>query len=205
MRDSTPERSRARYGDMDFDWEHRVNTTSGTVGWRERLLGIFHSAYQPTDPSAFREMMGALPIDYPEFVFVDLGSGKGRTLLMASEYPFRKIVGVELLPELHRVAKANVTDYQKQTGHTIPTETLCMDARDFVFPEMPLVVYLFNPLPEPCLRRVVSNLEASWTKTPRPVWVVYHNPVMESVLTKSNLLVKETGGPYYSMFRTRNG
>ncbi len=51
VRDSTPERRRARYGDMEYDWTHRVNTTSGTVGWRLRLLGLFHSPYQPTEPA----------------------------------------------------------------------------------------------------------------------------------------------------------
>ena len=105
LRDSTPERRRRRYGDMEYDWEHRVNTTSGTVGWRERLLGVFHSPYQPTDAALFQEMMSSLPIAFSEFTFVDLGSGKGRTLLMASEYPFRRIVGVEILPELHRAAE----------------------------------------------------------------------------------------------------
>ena len=38
VRESTPEQRRQRYGDMDYEWEHRVNTTSGTVGWRARLL-----------------------------------------------------------------------------------------------------------------------------------------------------------------------
>ena len=38
LRDSTPSRRRQRYGDMEFDWEHRVNTTSGTVGWRELFI-----------------------------------------------------------------------------------------------------------------------------------------------------------------------
>ena len=37
-RDSTPERLRQRYGDADYDWDYRVNTTSGAVGWRDRLL-----------------------------------------------------------------------------------------------------------------------------------------------------------------------
>ena len=96
---------------MEYDWEHRVNTTSGTVGWRERLLGVFHSPYQPTDAGLFQEMMAILPIDFREFTFVDLGSGKGRTLLMASEYPFRRIVGVEILPELHRAAEENIANY----------------------------------------------------------------------------------------------
>src|ERR1700691_4568599 len=110
-RDSTPERLRQRYGDTEYDWEHRVNTTSAAVGWRDRLLGVFHSPYQPTEPGLFHEMIDAMcehnHIDLSEFVFVDLGSGKGRTLLMASDYPFQRIVGVELLPALHETAKGN--------------------------------------------------------------------------------------------------
>src|SRR5271154_2942001 len=84
LRDSTPERRRQRYGDMEFDWEHRVNTTSGSVGWRERLLGLFHSPYQPTEPALFHEMMASLAVEFDAFTFIDIGSGKGRTLLLAS-------------------------------------------------------------------------------------------------------------------------
>ncbi len=106
VRDSTPERLRQRYGDADYDWEHRVNTTSAAVGWRDRLLGVFHSPYQPTESALFHEMLDALSqqshSDFHDFVFIDLGSGKGRTLLMASDYPFRRIVGVELLPRCIR-------------------------------------------------------------------------------------------------------
>ena len=50
-RDSTPDRLRQRFGDAEYDWDYRVNTTSGAVGWRDRLLGMFHSAYQPTEPA----------------------------------------------------------------------------------------------------------------------------------------------------------
>src|ERR1700678_1979692 len=59
-RDSTAERRRQRYGDAEFDWEHRVNTTSAAVGWRDRLLGVFHSPYQPTEPGLFHDMVGPL-------------------------------------------------------------------------------------------------------------------------------------------------
>ncbi|MGC2449552.1 MAG: class I SAM-dependent methyltransferase, partial [Candidatus Sulfotelmatobacter sp.] len=216
-----------RYGDMDYDWEQRVDTTSGTVSWRSRLLGTFHSAYQPTDPAAFWEMMAALPIEFEKFTFVDIGSGKGRTLLMASEYPFRKIIGVELIPELHRAAAENVARYQlrshpaeaqrsgppqdraqpvtlgqRSSQQVRPIETLCMDARNFIFPETPLVVYLFNPLPEAALRQVMRNLEQSFERARRPVWLVYHNPVLEFMLMQSPaVLVKEVGKPEYSIFR----
>src|SRR5580704_402274 len=90
VRDSTPERRRQRYGDAEYDWDHRVNTTSAAVGWRDRLLGVFHSPYQPTESVLFHEMIGALSgqagFNFHEFIFIDLGSGKGRTLLMASDY-----------------------------------------------------------------------------------------------------------------------
>lgn len=203
LRDSTPERRRQRYGDMDYDWEYRVNTTSGTVGWRERLLGVFHSPYQPTDPALFREMMTALPIAFREFTFVDLGSGKGRTLLMASEYPFRKIVGVEILPELHRAAVENVAAHRNSTGRGAQIEAICVDASEYVFPETPLVVYLFNPLPEARLRQVIQRLEESLVEIPRPVWIVYHNPVLESTVSASKLLERVSGTPQYSVYKAR--
>jgi hypothetical protein len=204
-RDSTPGRRRSRYGDMEYDWEHRVNTTSGTVGWRERLLGMFHSPYQPTDPSEFREMMAALPIDFRAFTFIDIGSGKGRTLLMASEYPFRKVVGVELIGELHRAAEENIAAYQAQTPTARRTviESVCLDARQFVFPATPLVIYLFNPLPDARLGHVIRNLEESWRRSPRPVWIVYHNPALESALAEFQWLQRVDGTTQYALYRTR--
>ncbi|MGC2138339.1 MAG: hypothetical protein WA627_11275, partial [Candidatus Sulfotelmatobacter sp.] len=57
VRDSTPERRRRRYGDAEYDWDHGVNTTGAAVSWRNRLLGVFHSPYQPTQPDLFREML----------------------------------------------------------------------------------------------------------------------------------------------------
>jgi SAM-dependent methyltransferase len=199
LRDSTPARRRQRYGDMEYDWEHRVNTTSGAVGWRERL-GVFHSAYQPTDPAAFREMMAALPIRFDQFTFVDLGSGKGRTLLLASEYPFHRIVGVEILPELHQIAQANLARYKRESQKCFALEAVCGDATDFSFPAEPLVLYLFNPLPESSLRRVMVSLERSLSAQPRPVYVLYHNPLLEHVLSESAVLTKMGGTQQYSTY-----
>ena len=203
--ESTPERRRQRYGDMEYDWENRVNTTSGTVGWRERLLGLFHSPYQPTEPALFQEMMASLPIEFDGFTFVDLGSGKGRTLLMASEYLFRKIVGVELVAELHRAAEQNIREYRSPTQRCAQMEAVCTDACEFVFPDTPLVLYLFNPLPEAGLRRVIRNLEQSLEKSPRPVWIVYHNPAMEGVLKASRVLMRVGGTEQYSVFTSEPG
>jgi len=189
---------------MEYDWEHRVNTTSGTVRWRERLLGVFHSPYQPTDEALFKEMMASLPIDFSEFTFVDLGSGKGRTLLMASEYPFRRIVGVEILPELHRAAEENIASYQSTTQQCTQVESVCADASEFDLPEGPLVLYLFNPLPEAGLKRMLENLEESLLRHPRTVYVLYQNPLLERVLEGSSLL-KGRGGTHQYSIHTSSG
>jgi hypothetical protein len=200
LRDSTPSRRRQRYGDMEYDWEHRVNTTSGTVGWRARLLGAFHSPYQPTEPALFREMMASLPIAFDEFTFVDIGSGKGRTLLMASEYPFRKIMGVELIAQLHRVAEENIRAYKSATQRCSQIEAVCADACEFAFPSGPLLLYLFNPLPVAGMRRMVANLEKSLAENPRIVWVLYHNPLLEHVIGEKAGFVKVGGSEQYSIF-----
>jgi SAM-dependent methyltransferase len=205
LRDSTPARRRSRYGDMDYDWEQRVNTTAGAVDWRTRLLGVFHSPYQPTEPALFREMMAALPIDFHEFTFVDIGSGKGRALLLAADYPFRRIIGVELIAELHRAAEENiaVSRAQSPARQVAAIEALCLDAREFVFPGTPLVIYLFNPLPEAGLRQTIRNLEESWKRAPRAIWILYHNPLLENVLTESEIFAKDRAEPEYSVFKTK--
>jgi len=207
VRDSTPARLRRRYGDADYDWDHRVNTTSAAVGWRDRLLGIFYSPYQPTEPELFRQMMSTVSeevtrngLDFPDFTFVDLGSGKGRTLLMASNYPFRRIVGVELLPALHEIARQNLAQYKNDQQRCFALESICGDATHYSLPEHPLVIYLFNPFPEAGLRRFTSNLKESLGTHPRPVYLLYHNPLLERVL--EDALQKVAGTHQYSLLKS---
>lgn len=202
LRDSTPSRRRQRYGDVDFDWDHRVDTTSATVSWRTRVLGLLHSPYQPTEPTLFYEMLHSLDIDYREFIFIDLGSGKGRVLIMASDFPFWRILGLELLPELNRVARENLQNYRNVKQKCFAMESLCGDARDFLFPPEPTVLYLFNPLPESGLQQVIANLARSMAQAPRPVYVLYHNPLLEPVVAECRLLRKIGGSHQYSVFRS---
>ena len=126
-------------------------------------------------------------MDFHDFVFIDLGSGKGRTLLMASDYPFRRIVGVELLPELHRAALENLRKYKSESQTCFALESICADATEFRFPDEPTVLFLFNPFPEAGLRRMIANLERSLRDHPRAVFVIYHNPVLGHMLENPGL------------------
>lgn len=204
VRDSTPERRRQRFGDAEYDWDYRVNTTSGAVGWRDRLIGTFYSAYQPTEPVLFHDMVEGWAeitgLDLREFTFLDLGSGKGRTLLMASDYPFRRIVGVELLPRLHGIAQQNLAAYKADSQRCFAVESVCGDATSFPLPDGPLLVYLFNPFSGSILKRAVKNLEDSFRGNPRPMHVLYHNPEHENVLVESPVLKKVAATHQYAIF-----
>ena len=198
--DSLPARRRQRYGDVDYDFDYHVNTTSATVDWRNRLLGLFHSPYQPTEPALFHKMLGSVVIDFRRFTFVDIGSGKGRVLLMASDYPFRRILGIELLPGLHQIAQENISKYKSDWQKCFAIESVCADAREFVLPTEPLVLYLFSPLPESGLVRFLASLERSLRDHPRPLLLIYHNPLLEHLLLLKPILKKVSGTHQYSIY-----
>jgi hypothetical protein len=204
VRDSLPDRKRQRYGDADFDWQYRVNTTSGGVGWRARFIGLLNSAYQPIEQELFSEMLNALGIDYREYTFIDIGSGKGRALLMASAYPFRRILGIELLPELNEIAQDNILRFASSETRCERVEAICADATTFQFPADPLVVYLFHPLPSTGFTKVMANLQMSWRERPRAMYVVYANPVFEHMLADWPGLHKTAGTHQYSLFELRD-
>ena len=114
----------------------------------------------------------------PEGVtFIDIGSGKGRVLLMAAARPFARIVGLEYAKELHETAQANLATHVARHGEDARIELMLGDAADFVFPDGPLVVFLFNTFGPPLLTRVIANLHAAWAADPRPLRVIYVNAV----------------------------
>jgi SAM-dependent methyltransferase len=200
--ESLPDRRRQRFGDIDYDWEHRVDTTSANVSWRSRFLGLLNSPYQPIEPALFREMMATLAIDFKQFTFIDIGSGKGRALLLASDYPFQRILGIELLRELHLIAQRNVSKISSLSSRRPPIEIICEDATRFDFPEAPLVVFLNNPLPESALRKVTYNIENSLREKPRSVFVLYANPILEQVMSALRRFQKITGTHQFAIFQS---
>lgn len=187
--DLTPERRKSRHGDIDFDFDHNVDTTWATVSLRTRLREwLSGGQYQPTEPAAFHQMIDAIPVPVNGFTFIDLGSGKGRTLIMASDYPFRRIIGVELLEELNEIAVRNIARYRNDRQQCFAIESHTGDARHFDFPSEPTVLYLFNPFPRHIWRELLANLHRSLLAAPRPAYVIYHNAVHEDILAAESWL-----------------
>jgi len=195
-----PDRVRQRYGDVDYDWEYRVDTTSANVSWRARLIGLLNSSYQPIESPLFREMLNSLAIDYAQFTFIDIGSGKGRALLMASNFPFRRIIGAEFLPELHAIAEENIRKFPEERKRCKQIEARLGDATTFEFPSEPLVVFMFHPLPESGFRKVIANIVESVRTNPRPVWLIYANPLFEDIVVKAGGFRRVAGTEQYAIF-----
>src|SRR6202453_3410424 len=104
-----------------------------------------NNGYFGVAPSVFHAVMDAmrerLQLDFERFTFVDAGSGKGRALLLASDYPFREIIGVELSPELERIARSNIARYAEAKGSLVPRPPVISmqgDATEFSWPPGPL-------------------------------------------------------------------
>jgi hypothetical protein len=76
-----------------------------------------------------------------------------------------------------------------------------MDARDFDFPHGPLVVYLFNPFPEPVLAAVLDRLRQSLAKSPRPMFLAYRFAEFETLLQKLDWLEKIAGTEQWALYR----
>jgi SAM-dependent methyltransferase len=153
---------------------------------------VHNNGYFAVAPSVFHAIMGTmaerLHLDWRRFCFVDVGSGKGRALLLASDYPFRKIIGVELSPELDRVARANIARYAAAT-HQPPAVSLLGDAAEFLWPPGPLVVYMWNAFTRPVMEQVFHNLETSLAQQPRELYLVYIHPELESMVAEVPWLI----------------
>jgi hypothetical protein len=204
MLDLLPSRRKARFGDLDYDWEHSVDTTRSNVGVRTQLLaGLTARPYFATEPWLFEQIMQATPADFSQFTFIDLGSGKGRVLLMASDYPFQRIMGVEFMADLHRVAQKNITSYSSDHQRCRQIDAFQMDARDFQFPLEPLVVYLFNPFSEPTFAHILENLRQSIEQAPRPVYIAYRFTEFEALLEKAEWLEKIAGTEQWAVYKNR--
>jgi SAM-dependent methyltransferase len=182
-----------------FDLEFGVRT-SGLVAGRHLGSGHRHdrhvTAYYAVAPSVFRGIIvrwrqcrppvshapvaPVAPID--AYTFVDLGAGMGRAMLLAADYPFRAVVGVELHPTLARIARGNLALWRAAERTRVPMRMHCRDAVEFPLPSGPCVVFLFNPFGAPVLRRVLRAWSRTLIERTDQLDILYVNNEQDNVL-----------------------
>ena len=175
-------------------FDARFGTDTATIVFPWNLPSIAHEhkseihAYQAAPAWLIREILDSIPLQPHIFVFVDLGSGKGRALLVASELPFAKIVGVELSRELHRFAEQNLRRYRSASQRCTTFSLHCVNAIEYTFGPEPLVLFLSNPFGKETIRRVLASLETSLVAMPRDAYLVYINPRFGALMQNAPFL-----------------
>src|SRR5512144_325679 len=102
-----------RHTGLNFDRRHGVDTQTEIPMTALSCRNNAHEriGYVPTPVKHFAFAMGLVPRPLDCWSFLDIGSGKGRAVLLAIGYPFRRVTGVELAPELHAIAQDNLRRY----------------------------------------------------------------------------------------------
>jgi SAM-dependent methyltransferase len=129
--------------------------------------------YQPSGWLTLRRVLRPAEVG-PADVFLDLGAGKGRVVLLAARYPFARVIGVELSESLAAVARRNVATIgvRPRCG---PIEIVTADAVDFEIPDDVSVVYMNNAFRGSTFDAVIGNLLESVDRKPRRVRLIYWN------------------------------
>jgi len=177
--------------EVAFDRRHRIDTRgmiwidSLDVADRDKQRGW---GYMATQPEWFGILLSQLDVDVSQFSFVDFGSGKGRSLLLAAEFPFRQIIGVEFSRQLHEAAEANIQDWRSSTQQCRRIRAVHADATRFALPPSPLILYMYNPFKEDVMREVLANVRADLQSDPRPLLLIYANPTCRTLCDQQDWL-----------------
>jgi predicted RNA methylase len=138
------------------------------------LAGEGRVRYEPSGWLDLRRILRPDDVG-PDDVFADLGSGKGRVVLQAARYPFRRVIGVELSEDLTAIARRNLATIRGRQCEEI--ELVTADVLEFEIPDDLTVVYLYNPFRGELFGQVLAKLIESVDRAPRPMRVIYRTPV----------------------------
>ncbi|MBK8011124.1 MAG: class I SAM-dependent methyltransferase [Deltaproteobacteria bacterium] len=158
--------------------------------------------YEATSFGVLDDILVGLGVRYAEYVFVDLGAGKGRIVCLAAGLPFKRVVGVELSPRLVEVARANVRSLTSTWRRATQVDIVEGDAGEFDFPRGPVLIYLFNPFGPNVLSRVLDRLEVAHLENPVPRYLLYYMPAYTDVLQRRSFLRPIDAGRDWATFAT---
>jgi len=165
---------RRTIGAAMFDRRHGVET------WQPVDLSTLDLAAEDRveyTPSGWLDVRRALSKQAigPDDVFLDLGSGKGRVVLQAAQFPFRRVVGVELAPELTAVAAANI-EAARARLRCGDVELVTADLAQYRLPDDVTFAYTYNAFTGAVFQRVLDELIASIERRPRKLRLLYRTP-----------------------------
>ena len=144
--------------------------TRGVIWQKDE--GYAYGLYRPTAWLTLHELFRRLDVTERD-VFLDVGSGMGRVLLVAARRPFKRVIGVEQNVEMTEIARRNV-ERSRRRLRCQDVELVAADVLDWEIPDDLSVVYLYCPFPEHVLERFMERLLASLDRSPRELQLIYN-------------------------------
>lgn len=142
--------------------------------------GAHATHYEAVPVDDFRAMIAAVPQQtIASSTFVDIGSGMGRAVMLASEYPFKQIVGIEVSPGLHEVARDNLAKAARAKRRCNDVRLVRADARMYEYPPGNVIAFMYNPFDAIALEATLGALLAR--RNPGETWLLYHTPIDDAV------------------------
>lgn len=172
-----------KYGTDTFSW---VGLDDLGIEERQKQHSIM---YQPTNAMAMRNVLRKLGLA-PGKVLVDLGCGKGRVLLIASEFGYSEARGVEVSPVLCDIARSNCAIYKEKTGTKTTFRIIPSDVLDYNLSDDEDVFFLFNPFDDYVLQHVIQNISDSYRRRNRDIWIIYRFPAFGAIIESSKCFRK---------------
>ena len=183
-----------------FDRSHGTDT-GGLIPGPALASGHPHdryiTAYYAVAPSILDTLIDlwlrtppTFPID--RYTLLDVGAGKGRAMLTASQHPFRQVTGIEINPDLAAIARANIQRFARSPrAHPLaPVDLIEGDALAVPLPQTPTVALLFHPFELPVLRGFLAHLVQHFAGRPGSLDLLYINAEHTGLLDRSPALTR---------------
>lgn len=129
--------------------------------------------YKPTRVRYFNKLMQSLSLP-KNCVFVDIGCGKGRIMLLAAKYGFSHVVGLEISSRLSEVARNNLIAFHRHHPDLSPTTVICENVLNHRLEGNEGVFFLFWPFDRSVTISFLDAVRDSVEKFPRDVWLVFN-------------------------------
>jgi SAM-dependent methyltransferase len=163
--------------------------------------------YQSHHPAIIRAGLNLLNIRRQDYSFVDFGCGKGRVLLVASEFPFRRVIGLEFAPQLAEIARRNMKTYRPRNQQCLEVEVITADATLYQLAPEPQILYFYSPFAREVMDQVVRNIGQSLQESPRDLLVLFSGVLgmRDAAFGRRAEYERLQRDRYFDLYRHRNG
>ncbi len=166
--------------------KYQINSTGADelTNLKKQNIDTSHSTmYMPVSYELIEAALKEIPLKNKQHFF-DIGCGKGRAMCVAAHYGFTRLSGVDFSPALCEAANKNLAIVKQQLP-AINFFISVEDAAGTIIPEDADCIFLFNPFDETVMKKVLHNIKKSLVKNPRPLNIIYANPLCRHLFTSN--------------------